>query len=116
MPFVGTSPIVESGSNANGSYVKFADGTMICHGKTADATTSNAAGAVFYNGSGFTVTFPVAFYAAPTVFASAESSAGIVIGARITSVGTAGAMLFLIGSIATNSGHLTWIGIGRWKA
>ena len=24
--------IIESGSNANGSYIKFADGTMICYG------------------------------------------------------------------------------------
>lgn len=30
MPFVGTAPIVESGSNANGNWIKYADGTMIC--------------------------------------------------------------------------------------
>jgi len=30
MPFVGTAPVIESGSNANGNYVKFADGTLIC--------------------------------------------------------------------------------------
>lgn len=28
MPFVGTAPIVESGSNSNGNWIKFADGTM----------------------------------------------------------------------------------------
>ena len=30
MPQVGGDPIVESGSNANGDYVKYADGTQIC--------------------------------------------------------------------------------------
>ncbi|TAN80881.1 MAG: hypothetical protein EYR95_18980 [Phormidium sp. SL48-SHIP] len=30
MPQVGGDPIVERGSNANGEYVKFADGTMWC--------------------------------------------------------------------------------------
>ena len=30
MPWVGTAPIVESGSNTNGSYIKYADGTLIC--------------------------------------------------------------------------------------
>lgn len=28
------SAIIESGSNANGNYVKFADGTLICYSKT----------------------------------------------------------------------------------
>lgn len=33
LPIVGTmeSSVIESGSNANGSYTKFADGTMICY-------------------------------------------------------------------------------------
>ena len=30
MPQVGGDPIVESGSNTNGNYVKYADGTQIC--------------------------------------------------------------------------------------
>ena len=30
MPFVGSAPVAESGSNVNGNYVKFADGTLIC--------------------------------------------------------------------------------------
>ena len=33
MPYVGTAPIVESGSNANGTYTKFADGTAIYYRK-----------------------------------------------------------------------------------
>lgn len=37
----GGSNIAESGSNENGSYIKYEDGTMICYGKvTFEATTT----------------------------------------------------------------------------
>ena len=56
MPFVGTAPIVESGSNANGSYIKFADGTMIQY-LSVGFTTTNGLSEV----SG-AINLPVAFY------------------------------------------------------
>lgn len=40
MPFVGDSPIVESGGNTNGNYVKYADGTMICWKTSFEVTYS----------------------------------------------------------------------------
>ena len=43
--------LVESGSNDNGSYIKFADGTMICRGNFECAANSGQK----------TVTLPVAF-------------------------------------------------------
>lgn len=43
--------IVESGSNENGSWVKFSDGTMICYG----STSANA------NSDYYTLTFPCQF-------------------------------------------------------
>ncbi len=52
MPLVGGSPIVESGSNANGVYIKFADGTLICKGNyvvNAVANTSVAKVVTFAN-------------------------------------------------------------------
>lgn len=51
MPFVGTAPIIESGSNANGSWIKYADGTMICsHRFNADLNgwSWTAVGNVYY--------------------------------------------------------------------
>lgn len=38
MPFVGTAPIVESGSNANGNWIKFADGTLVQYSPTITMT------------------------------------------------------------------------------
>jgi len=61
----GNSGIVESGSNANGSYVKWANGLMVCHKyQFLDGTTVVPAGAT----AGYTWTFPQVFSAVPAVF------------------------------------------------
>jgi hypothetical protein len=56
---VPTGSIIERGSNANGDYVKYADGTMLCWIETASTTTSA------YR----TVTFPATFSVEPAVTA-----------------------------------------------
>lgn len=56
-----TGAVIERGSNANGSYVRFADGTQICTTANAGAaacTTAN--GSVFASSAG-SWTFPAAF-------------------------------------------------------
>lgn len=55
---------IERGSNANGEYVRFADGTQICYG---GITTSASAGVTW--------TYPAAFFVTPKVFASPAGSA-----------------------------------------
>jgi hypothetical protein len=57
MPQVGGDPVVESGSNADGEWTRWADGTQI-------AMISNANGEV--SGGPYTWTYPAAFNAAPT--------------------------------------------------
>ena len=56
---VPTGAIVERGSNANGNYVRFADGTQICT-QTITGTVSG----------GTTWTFPAAFSGVPVVLAT----------------------------------------------
>lgn len=70
---VPTGAIIERGSNANGEYTKFADGTMICTFTTAGQTCTTAAGNVFTSGVGPNWTFPVAFVATPHMFVSCQS-------------------------------------------
>lgn len=60
---VPTGAIIERGSNANGEYVRFADGMQIC---TRTVTASASAGVAW--------TFPAVFIAAPVVTGSAVSS------------------------------------------
>ena len=57
-----TGAIIERGSNANGEYVKFADGTMICvtrGGMTSTPTT--VAGALYRDPAGNTWNLPAVF-------------------------------------------------------
>ena len=46
--FYKNNGIVESGSNANGSYVKFAEGTLICRGLVVVAGDANGAGTIVF--------------------------------------------------------------------
>jgi hypothetical protein len=70
---VPTGAIIETGSNANGIYTKWADGTMICvvngvgTGTTSWSTSSN-----FYYSGPTSFTFPATFSAAPTVVMNAQ--------------------------------------------
>ena len=64
----GESDIVESGSNANGEYVRFSDGTQICWGLIPIPAT-NSSGEVHRSEPGYW-DFPVQFSEAPHVFAS----------------------------------------------
>lgn len=59
-----TGAVIERGSNANGDYVRFADGTQICRERLT------------FNGSPLTWNFPVGFAANPAVsFAPVSGSA-----------------------------------------
>lgn len=68
-----TGAIIESGSNANGEYTKFADGTMRC----THRITTSAFGTVDW-------TFPAAFVTAPCVVSMATVTAARI----VTSSGT----------------------------
>lgn len=75
---VPTGAIIESGSNANGFYTKFADGTMKCRQfVTATIPVTTAAGQFFYSPD-ITWTFPVAFANAitPMAFGGRAASDG----------------------------------------
>lgn len=61
--------IIERGSNANGEYVKFADGTLIC---THNAPAEYAFPAVMRT----YWTFPIAFASSPTVTVALNTAAG----------------------------------------
>lgn len=58
---------IERGSNANGEYVRFADGTQRCTYIHAAVGTDSATGALFQTASSLGWTYPVFFSAAPTV-------------------------------------------------
>ena len=72
-----TGGLVERGSNANGEYARFADGTQICmHTFSLDTILSAGAGTFAdpYRTAPIGWTFPAAFIAAPAVSGIAEST------------------------------------------
>ena len=112
--------IVESGSNENGNWVKFADGTQICwyNGTIALAATSTEYGSLFTGAE--TWTFPMAFATSNVVV-----SVGLfrlLTGASWGSVGTpptptsVSVRYFDIASrVAGSSASVGFFAIGRWK-
>jgi hypothetical protein len=67
----GTSAVIEQGSNANGEYVKFADGTLMCVNEGTTTLTSNAT-AIRYNW-----TYPSAFISTPRKMATERYDSGL---------------------------------------
>ena len=116
---VPTGAIVQRGSNANGEFVRWADGTQICWGTITPAAQSVAA----YN---YVVlsdwVFPAAFAVAPPFISSTYQGYGtgyFVAGvADLVATGTSGG-LFLgnarnTGSVTGSNGKVHLIAIGRW--
>jgi hypothetical protein len=65
---VPTGAILERASNANGTYLRLADGTQICtHSLNSALATTAAVGSVFTAPSELAWTFPAAFSAPPNV-------------------------------------------------
>ena len=64
--------IIESGSNTNGSYIKWADGTMICYMNKsyANVNVDNVWGSMYESGLINLGNFPATFVGIPAVTAS----------------------------------------------
>ncbi|WP_213941182.1 hypothetical protein [Pseudomonas sp. dw_612] len=74
-----TGALIERGTNANGEYVRFADGTLICT-YIAGGSGATAAAGNGWNGTPATWTFPSPFVAAeiPTVLGMPLNGAGFI--------------------------------------
>jgi hypothetical protein len=72
MPQVGGDPIVESGSNADGEWTRFSDGTQICLFQAANydissyRSNTSAQGLTIYRWVGITLDFPIDFTDPPS--------------------------------------------------
>lgn len=110
---VPTGAVIERGSNANGEYVRFADGTQICtSGFTASGVTV-AAGSL-YKSAPFTWTFPAAFSAGPAVAGAAAAADGRWLSYDGTP-GTTSVSLIWMGAASVVGGTVgRATAIGRW--
>lgn len=112
---VPTGAIIEYGSNANGEYIKYADGTMICW---ADISSGSLAISTAFLGGfrsdGQTWTFPAEFSDTPKVSISPTSltAFGVAPASRITTSATF--VYTAVTSQGSSARSATAIAIGRW--
>ena len=116
------SEIILSGSNANGSWIKFADGTLICTktitGAVTQPTDWTEWGSLYYfstNGGSWAETF----YSAPTVSASNVSDdAAFMIGSikGVSTTGLTNVTIVRPTAPSVLSFGISVIAVGRWKA
>ena len=107
--------IVESGSNSNGSYIQFADGTMECWGSSSPSTAMTTAIAGWYWGSG-TITYPVAFIALTPGIIEGAAGSRIILGAPTGTYSATSFGFYALDNVSeTSTPLIIWRAVGRWK-
>lgn len=115
--------ILESGSNDNGSYIKYADGTMIVY-KTVYGTTdiTTVWGNLYVSSDVNLGAFPIPFITRPTITVSPQTQTGtqyILVGNGSGSYGTEtiyGTVCLARPNSRTGVAYvLDIVAIGRWK-
>ena len=111
---------VEIGSNTYGSYIKFANGIMICYGSSGITMTFEKTQDAFYRAivsSPFT--FPYSFQSTPSVqvMVSTSNSSDYLASVVKCQVSTSKIVEVQLIHPLGSSGHttLSYIAIGKWK-
>jgi|15BtaG_2_1085339.scaffolds.fasta_scaffold18295_4 hypothetical protein len=110
--------IMENGSNANGKYTKFSDGTLICTLVQYDVTTTSSMSDMYGTSSGTSYrtgvskTFPHAFIATPSVVTSGEGRLSVT---EHAGTSTTGVTLYTYTQNSTYTVSINATAIGRWK-
>lgn len=110
--------IIDQGSNANGWYIRYPDGTQICwNSYNVWAGTTTSWGGMFISGQ-FATAFPVGFYVAPSFYANWNNAAGDSNTMMIDIIYSTSARFRIArgATMASSSGTMRWMAIGRWRA
>ena len=108
--------VATNGSNANGVWHKFADGTLICTagGYLYDQNLGYSAGNFYYS-EAQTWTFPVSFNSNPKVMANPSGGHWNAVNARAASIGTSSCTYKTLSINSTgNEQGIDLIAIGTW--
>lgn len=111
--------MIESGSNTNGSYIKYVDGTMICYGEKSGTGTLADFWSTFKKIENISVTFPVEFYSTPYITLTnktAQSTNEFSSGIDASSASSFSALILKPSGSTNTSYAFNWIAIGKWKA
>jgi len=108
--------ITDSGSNANGKYIKLQDGTLIQWGnKTIENVSFTQLTSGINYSTAQSITYPIAFYSNPS---SSIMSRTRNLSWTINVVSSTTALGFYVVNSGSGSTDVSveWIAIGRWKA
>jgi hypothetical protein len=111
---VPTGALMDTGSNANGRYIKYADGTLICWFYTSTQYALTTSYGSQYISGNITLAFPVGFVGTPMVVPSAITTPQVVWAAIEGSASTAAMAMRLIGVVNGATSYAGYIAIGRW--
>lgn len=113
--------IIESGSNANGNWIKYSDGTLIQWGgyDTGHTIFTTSYGNIYYDNSNHTITFPQSFVGdRPSVSLTPFFQGGMG-GANMRGLPSASSVSCYVYSVIsyTYSSNVIiyWTAIGKWK-
>lgn len=113
--------IIESGSNDNGSWIKYSDGTLIQYGnvtKSINVKNKSSASGWYYD-DGYAINFPINF-SDTNYFAEVKSAIGALITLNIYSITNYQKSICefnLSSNIEYNKSDykFRWFAVGRWK-
>lgn len=111
------SPVVDSGSNENGSWTKWEDGTMICYMNKSYLVDITTPWGNVYESNGFQLgSFPQPFIEKPKVTASCVSGTSVWVEALNATKTSLGASWLMRPVSSKNvSTEISFIAIGKWK-
>lgn len=109
---VPTGAVVQRGSNANGEFVRFADGTQICTFTAPGVDTTSATGALFQHTNALAWTYPIAF-ATPPVVSGGAGRTDRWLAINAPSSGSVGYRVLAVSSSATTSTP-SLTAVGKW--
>lgn len=110
---VPTGAVIERGSNGNGDYVKFADGTLICTSPVFSADATTAVGSLYGWAASQTWTFPAVFSGAPHVSSGGTDDAMQSWGTAQTPT-VADTEVNVMSAVSATGSSVSFVAIGRW--
>lgn len=105
----------ETGSNANGSWIRFANGVQICWHILPAATSNYGTGAVYKTSPALTWTYPMPFVSQPVRVAGARWSSGSAVGVEFSGGSGVSTGYAAVGATSTSDIVPMLAAIGRWK-
>lgn len=109
---VPTGAVLERGSNADGEYLKLADGTLICTSPAFVGDATTPIGGLFRWAAGQTWSFPEAFFTAPHVMPGATHDPALCWATAQTATATS-AIVNLFSATSATGCSAQYVAIGR---